>query len=200
MGPRAGADGLRVRLTPRHTVSQGGHSADEGLPASCRYLSRMERQPRHPPGRAPRLLLVDGDPEHRDDLRLVLETGGIQVLGAAEDGRQAVALASQLRPDVVVIDMAMSHLDAYEAALLIREAHPWMQVVFLTGHSELFQDDGAGDPTAFACLRRDSVPSAMIEVVQRAWRSGQQIRRDEIQATLAASRTNEAGPGASDDV
>jgi DNA-binding NarL/FixJ family response regulator len=159
----------------------------------------MERQPRHPPGRAPRLLLVDRDPEHRDDLRLVLESGGIQVLGAAEDGRQAIALASQLRPDVVVMDMAMSHLDAYEAALLIREAHPWMQVIFLTGHSELLQDEGGDDLGAFACLQRDSAPSAMIEVVQRAWRSGQQIRRDEIHATLAASRSSDAELGASEE-
>jgi DNA-binding NarL/FixJ family response regulator len=146
----------------------------------------MESDVAHPPGRAPRLLLVDNDPEHRNAMRATLEAGGIQVLGAAEDGRGAVALANQLRPDVVLMDMAISRLEAYEAVLLIREVHPWMQAIFLTGHSELLQGDGEADLGAFACVGRDAPASEIVDVVVQAWSLGQQVRREEISGSALA--------------
>jgi DNA-binding NarL/FixJ family response regulator len=146
----------------------------------------MESDVSHPPGRAPRLLLVENDPEQRGALRATLEAGGIQVLGAAEDGREAVALANQLRPDVLLMDLTISRLEAYEAVLLIREAHPWMQAIFLTGHSELMQGDTATDLGAFACVGRDAPPEEIVDVVVQAWTFGQQVRREEITGSARA--------------
>jgi two-component system, NarL family, response regulator DegU len=140
----------------------------------------METEKQRAPGRAPRVLLVDHDHQHTVAVRATLEAEGMEVLAAANEGRQAVALADQLRPDVVIIDMSLPSLDGFEAAILIRERHSWIQVIFLTAHSELFGGDGFGDSGAFACLARDCPPEEMRDVISQAWWFGQEVRRADI--------------------
>src|SRR5579872_6825703 len=63
-----------------------------------------------------RLLIADDQPLMRAGFRAVLEaTGEMEVVGEAADGEQAVALARQLRPDVVLMDIRMPRLDGIEA-------------------------------------------------------------------------------------
>src|SRR4029077_8425730 len=58
------------------------------------------------------------------------------VVGEAEDGRQAVSLALGLRPDVIVMDIAMPLLNGLEATRQILEARPAARVLILTAHSD----------------------------------------------------------------
>ncbi|MGH3050113.1 MAG: response regulator [Gaiellaceae bacterium] len=58
---------------------------------------------------------------------------GIEVVGEAGDGREAVALAERLRPDVLLLDVAMPEMDGLEALPRVREASPATKVVMLTG-------------------------------------------------------------------
>src|SRR5256885_14049952 len=87
-----------------------------------------------PIGRAPlRVLLVDDVA----DLRLLLASlfgahPGVQVVGEAADGQQAVALARQHEPDLIVLDLAMPVLDGVGALPLLRRASPRSRVVVLT--------------------------------------------------------------------
>lgn len=68
-----------------------------------------------------RVLVVDDAAGVRRDLRLLLElSGDLQVVGEAGDGQQALETAVGLRPDVVILDLAMPGLDGYQAATLIR--------------------------------------------------------------------------------
>ncbi|HEU6448480.1 MAG TPA: response regulator transcription factor [Verrucomicrobiae bacterium] len=60
----------------------------------------------------------------------------IEVVGEAADGRQAAQLAQKLRPDVVVMDIAMPVLNGMEAARQIRKDLPDIRVLFLTAHSD----------------------------------------------------------------
>ena len=60
------------------------------------------------------------------------QRSGLQVVGTAEDGQQAVALCGQLHPDVVLMDMVMPVMDGITATRSIREHHPSVQVVVLT--------------------------------------------------------------------
>lgn len=66
---------------------------------------------------------------------LKLETD-IRVIGQAENGRQAVALAATLRPDVVVMDIAMPLLNGLEATRQILHATPTVKVLVLSAHSD----------------------------------------------------------------
>lgn len=57
---------------------------------------------------------------------------GIEVVGEAGDGREAIALATRLQPDVLLLDIAMPEMDGLEALPHVREASPGTQVVMLT--------------------------------------------------------------------
>jgi len=82
-----------------------------------------------------RLLIVDDVPQVRKDLRtLLVLAGGIEVVGEAADGREAVELALRLRPDVVVMDLEMPVLSGYEATRQVKALYPGCRVVALTVH------------------------------------------------------------------
>lgn len=82
-----------------------------------------------------RVLLADDHTIVRQGVRLCLEAmGDVEVVAEAEDGRQALELAEQLRPDVAVMDLTMPNLGGAEAIRLLRQAHPEVQVVVLSVH------------------------------------------------------------------
>ncbi|MBW8482740.1 response regulator transcription factor [Actinomadura parmotrematis] len=71
----------------------------------------------------PRVLIADDHPMYRDGLRLALESSGrVRVVGVADGGAAAVELAARLRPDVVVMDLAMPGVDGVEATRRILSA------------------------------------------------------------------------------
>ena len=82
-----------------------------------------------------RILLVDDHTILRDGIRLLLEAEpDLIVVGEAEDGRTAVKLACQLKPDVVLMDIAMPLLNGLEATRQIKHDCPHAKVLILTMH------------------------------------------------------------------
>jgi DNA-binding NarL/FixJ family response regulator len=82
-------------------------------------------------------LLVDDHTLIRQGVRVLLEAeDDIAVVGEAQDGRQAVEMAKKLRPDVVVMDIAMPLLNGIEATRQILEAAPTTRVLVLSAHSD----------------------------------------------------------------
>src|ERR1700690_2078708 len=82
-------------------------------------------------------LLADDHTIVREGLRaLLLADGGINVVGEARNGREAVELAVELRPDVVVMDIAMPLLNGLEATRQILQARPATRVLILSAHSD----------------------------------------------------------------
>jgi len=91
-----------------------------------------------------RILIVDDNAGVRRDLRLLLEIGGgSEVVGEAEDGREAIDRATLLLPDVVVMDLAMPGLDGYAAAAAIKSSPARCRLVALTVHSDAATRDRA---------------------------------------------------------
>jgi response regulator NasT len=85
------------------------------------------------------VLTVEDDPIVRADLRLVLEDAGFNVCPDARDGVEAVALAREHRPDLILIDLNLPGLDGVEATrqILSERAVP---IVALTGHRTGFAE------------------------------------------------------------
>lgn len=79
-----------------------------------------------------RVLLADDQEMVRSGLRLILELAGIEVVGEAGDGAQAVALAGELQPDVVLMDVRMPGTDGIEATRRITGADLPCRVLVLT--------------------------------------------------------------------
>ena len=83
------------------------------------------------------VLLADDHQIVREGLRSLLEhEHDIEVVGEAETGRQAVQLTRKLRPEVVVMDIAMPWLNGLEATRQIRKAFPDTKVLILSAHSD----------------------------------------------------------------
>jgi DNA-binding NarL/FixJ family response regulator len=92
------------------------------------------------------VLIADDHPLVLSGLRALLETlEGIEVVGQAADGRDAVSLAVSLQPDVVVMDLQMPELDGVEATRQIAERLPGSAVLVLTMHDD--------DASVFAAMR-----------------------------------------------
>jgi DNA-binding NarL/FixJ family response regulator len=86
-----------------------------------------------------RVLIAEDHETVREGLKLILNAQpGIEVIGEASDGRAAVEQASNLQPDIVLMDVSMPHLNGLKATKKLAETHPHIRVLILTRH----RDDG----------------------------------------------------------
>jgi DNA-binding NarL/FixJ family response regulator len=114
-----------------------------------------------------RILLADDHTVVRKGLRLLLESQPeFVVVADAADGREAVALAEQHRPDVAVIDIAMPVLNGIEAARQISAKLPQTAVVFLSMHADEGYVLRALKAGARAYLLKDSAEHDLISAVK----------------------------------
>ena len=97
--------------------------------------------PKHPSPSDPeirpvRVLLVDDAAHVRSELRQLLElTGVVKIVGEAGDGLEALRLAAELAPDVVIMDLEMPGLDGCEATCRIKAMHASTRVIILSVHA-----------------------------------------------------------------
>jgi DNA-binding NarL/FixJ family response regulator len=83
-----------------------------------------------------RLLIADDHPLFRDGLRSLLEARGIDVVGEASNGREAVEQVRRLRPDVVLMDLSMPEMNGLAATRVLSAEHPAVKVVILTASED----------------------------------------------------------------
>jgi DNA-binding NarL/FixJ family response regulator len=93
---------------------------------------------------------------------------GIDVVGVAADGRQAVSQADQLRPDVVLMDVEMPNIDGVEATRRITATHPSSRVVILTISHDRGRIQDAFQAGATSYLPKHSHPDQVVRAVQQA--------------------------------
>ena len=83
-----------------------------------------------------RLMLADDHRMLREGLRRSMTEHGFDVVGEAADGAEAVDMAGELNPDVILMDVTMPDLDGVEATRLIKAANPAVRVIMLTMHAD----------------------------------------------------------------
>ena len=115
-----------------------------------------------------RVLLVDDHELVRAGLtRLLAGTGDIEVVGGAADGEEAVALAREASPDVVLMDISMPRMDGVEATRRIA-ADPRVKVVMLTSFSDRERINDALDAGAVGYALKDSEPADLVRSIRAA--------------------------------
>lgn len=120
-----------------------------------------------------RVLLVDDTPEIRYVLRLLL--GGVQtldVIGEARDGKEAIDLAKQHQPDVIVLDVSMPIMDGFEALPHITKLAPESTVVMYTAHSSAENRARALSLGAHHFVEKGGDPTGIVDAVEASCAEG----------------------------
>jgi DNA-binding NarL/FixJ family response regulator len=148
-----------------------------------------------------RVLLVDDQHLIRAGLRMLCDAQpDIEIVGEADNGREAIALAARLTPDVVVMDLRMPGVDGITATSRILADRPSVRVLVLT----TFGDDDHLYPalTAGACgfLLKDAPPAELLDGIRRAAAGDSPFSQDVLQRLVqraVLARVDKPRPAAS---
>jgi DNA-binding NarL/FixJ family response regulator len=113
-----------------------------------------------------RVLIADDHRLFAEALEAIL--GGesrVQVVGRARNGAEALDLALDLEPDVVLMDISMPVMDGIEATRRIREARPNACVLMLTGSNAAVDVDRSRDAGAAGYVTKDRIASELVEAI-----------------------------------
>ncbi len=131
-----------------------------------------------------RILIADDHLIVREGLHLILETdAGMEVIGEACNGREAVDLAVKLKPDVILMDLRMPVLDGLGAIEIIRKQQPEIAIVILTNFNEdemMVKGLSAG---ARGFLLKDTDRETLLNAIRAAAR-GETLLKPEVMARL----------------
>lgn len=134
-----------------------------------------------------RVLLVDDHAVVREGLRTFLELqDGIEVVGEAGDGREGVAAAERLRPDVVLMDLVMPRLDGVGAMRELRERVPSARVIVLTSFADDEKLLPAVQAGAAGYLLKNAEPAELARAI-RAADAGEALIDPHVAGRLLAS-------------
>ena len=103
---------------------------------------------------------------------------GMEVVGEAATGREAVDLARALQPDVVLMDMIMPELNGPEAIALIKQENPKARILVLTSFGESKQVSAAVQAGALGYLLKDSSPDDLLHAIRSVHRGNLVLPQD----------------------
>jgi DNA-binding NarL/FixJ family response regulator len=130
-----------------------------------------------------RVLLADDHRMLREGLRRSLAAEGFDIVGEAENGEQAVRMAAELTPDLVLMDVSMPEMDGVQATEVIRHESPGVQVVMLTMHADKEVLADAIRAGASGYLVKDCSTEEIAEAIRMAL-SGDTVLSPQLAATM----------------
>jgi DNA-binding NarL/FixJ family response regulator len=131
-----------------------------------------------------RILLADDHGLVRKGLRLLIESqDGMEVVGEACDGREALKLAGELKPEIAILDIAMPNLNGIDAAAQLAKRGDKVRVIILSMHSDESYVVRALDAGARGYLLKDSAEEDLVQAI-RTVAQGRPYFSPAISATL----------------
>ena len=132
-----------------------------------------------------RILIADDHFVVRQGLvALLAPRNGMEVVGEAATGREAVDQARALQPDVILMDMIMPELDGPEAIVLIRHENPEARILVLTSFGESKQISAAIQAGALGYLLKDSSPDDLLHAILGVYRGNLVLPQDLAQKLM----------------
>ena len=113
------------------------------------------------------VLIVDDHPSFRASARRMLESDGYEVVGEAADGTTALAAASELRPDVVLLDIRLPDLDGFRVAERLAANGPSPAIVLTSSHDGSDFGDEIGASPAHGFIPKSDLSAEAITVLIR---------------------------------
>lgn len=146
-----------------------------------------------------RVLIVDDHMIVRQGLQLIFETeGNVEVVGEAENGRIGAALAAELEPDIILMDLQMPEMDGLSAVKAILAEKPESKIIILTTFNE--------DELMYKCLQagakgfllKDTGRAALMHTIEAAMRGETLLNQEVMQKLLAFSQAKPASAASHD--
>ena len=146
-----------------------------------------------------RVYVTDDHPIVRRGIKQLLETeAGIEVVGEATNGREAVADMDELKPDIVLMDLVMPVMDGIEAIRQIKAAHPSIQILVLTSFAtddKVFPAIKAG---ALGYLIKDTGPDELVRAIRQVHQGQLTLHPSIAQKLLRELTLTSEGPPSPD--
>lgn len=113
------------------------------------------------------VLVVDDSPDYRLIVRALLQSLGdaVVVVGEAEDGQQALAMLRHERPELVITDLVMPHLNGIELTRYIRDELPQAAVILMSSYTEDAYRMMASDSGADAFVSKQVITTSLLPAV-----------------------------------
>jgi DNA-binding NarL/FixJ family response regulator len=130
-----------------------------------------------------KILLADDHSIVRAGLRrIVEESGDMEVVAEAADGREAIQLVHKKVPDVAVIDISMPGLDGLEVVSQLRTYHPKLPILILTMHEEGQYVVRAIEAGAMGYITKQSAPEQLVKAIRKVHAGGRYLTDDAAEA------------------
>lgn len=130
-----------------------------------------------------KILLADDHSIVRAGLRrIVEESGDMEVIAEAADGREAIQQVHKKVPDVAVIDISMPGLDGLEVVSQLRTYHPKLPILILTMHEEGQYVVRAIEAGAMGYITKQSAPEQLVKAIRKVHAGGRYLTDDAAEA------------------
>lgn len=139
-----------------------------------------------------KILIADDHPIVRQGLRLLLSTRPeFELVGEARNGREAVQLAAQSVPNVVILDLVMPEMDGMQAITAIKQIAPGVNILVLTSFTDDEKVLSAMQAGVAGCMIKDSSPDELLEAIRTVAHGGHALHPRVAQRLVQSLRQPE---------